>query len=357
MNAIPTHAMRRRLGAIALWLSMALGLAGCGGGAGDGSVPPGSSGPPAQPAATTTVEIVSDSGDPIGQGRAYRYSAADARIGFNASSRGLGVRIAGNEQWAFDVELPFGALLLAPLRLTGMGRLGAHDPLSGGLLWSGEGRSCGRVRGTIEVENITFRNGELRSIEVRFEQFCDGSGAALRGFIRWVADDSTGPRPPQNPPPADLWRPPPGAVPARGNYFYLESRGGDPVGLDLTFLFTDTNAPPIVTVNGRRLRVSVGGPVPWLAEFDPGVAVVGLVVGFVGSIAGPPLGNPVTGGLHVTNQGRGCERATGWFVVDRVLFVDGLLSEIELRFSQQCEGSSGVLRGQLRWHAVDAPRS
>lgn len=345
----------------AVALGALLLAAACGGGGGDGGgggpaiPPPDAGGPPAAPL-RTTVELTSDAGDPIGNGRAYRYSAADAQIGFTSSRSGLGLRIAGNEQWALDVELPLATLLLAPLRVGNLERLGAHDPLRGGLLFAGEGRSCGRVRGSFEVVDITFRNGELRSIELRFEQFCDGSGAALRGFIRWVADDPTRPQPPQNPPPADLWRAPPAALPPRGNYLYIESRGGDPVGLDLTLLFTDTNAPPVVTVNGRRLRLAVGGPAPWLAEFDPGIAVVGLVVGFVGSIAGPPLGNPVTGGLNVTAQGRACERATGWFVVDRLLAVDGQLSEIELRFSHQCEGASGVLRGQLRWHAVDAPR-
>lgn len=331
---------------------MLLTLAACGGG-GDGAAP---TAPPEQPPAVgTTIELTSETGDPIGNGRAYRYSASDAQIGFTSSRSGLGIRIAGNENWAFDVELPLATLLLAPLRLGELERFGVHSPLRGGLLWSGEGRSCGRVRGSLEVVNITFRNGELRSIEIRFEQFCDGSGAALRGFIRWVADDPTRPLPPQNPPPPDLWRAPPGAVPARGNYLYIESRGGDPVGLDLTLLFTDQNTPPLVTVNGRRLRVSVVGPAPWLAEFEPGIAVVGLVVGFVGNIAGPPLGNPVTGGLRVSADNRACERATGWFVVDRLLAVDGRLSELDLRFSQQCEGSGGVLRGQLRWRLADVP--
>jgi hypothetical protein len=349
------HSVCRRWRIVATGLLLALGACGGGGGS-DPAATPVSPAPPAQPAGTT-IEITSEAGDPIGNGRAYRYSASDAQIGFSSSRNSLGLRIVGNERWALDVELPLATLLLAPLRVNNLERLGLHDPLRGGLLFSGEGRSCGRVRGSFEVVDITFRNGELRSIDVRFEQFCDGSGAALRGFIRWVADDPTRPQPPQDPPPPDLWRAPPAALPPRGNYLYLESRGGDPVGLDLTLLFTDTNAPPIVTVNGRRLRLTVGGPAPWLAEFDPGIAVVGLVVGFVGSIAGPPLGNPVTGGLSVTAQGRACERATGWFVVDRLLAVDGQLSEVELRFSQQCEGASGVLRGQLRWHAADAPRS
>jgi hypothetical protein len=348
----------RRLGSVVLPLFALLCLillSACGGGGGSDS--PGSTGPaPQPPAAGTRIELISDPGDPIGNGRAYRYSQSDAQIGFSSSGGRLGMTIAGNESWAFNVELPLTTLFLAPLRLSGLERFGPHDPLRGGLLWAGEGRSCGQVRGTLEVTDLRFRNGELRSIELRFEQFCDGSGAALRGTIRWSADDSSRPLPPLNPPPGDLWRAPPGAVPAQGNYLYLESSGGDPVGANITVLFTDANGPPIITINGRRLRLEVRGPVRWIGEFDPGVAVAAVVVGFVGNLGGIPLRNPVTGGMNVSADDRACPRATSWFVVDRFLAVDGLVSELDLRFSQQCEGASGLLRGQLRFRAADVPR-
>ena len=89
---------------------------------------------------------------------------------------------------------------------------------------------------------MSFASGSLTSIDVRFEQHCDGATPVLHGKIHWRFDDPTQAPGPQNPPPANLWAPAPGAVPATGNVFYLESDPGDFIGQGQTRLYTNSNA-------------------------------------------------------------------------------------------------------------------
>jgi len=59
-----------------------------------------------------------------------------------------------------------------------------HNPVKGGLSWSGESRGCNELTGWFAVDQITVVNGVTSAIKIRFEQRCDPS-APLRGEIRW----------------------------------------------------------------------------------------------------------------------------------------------------------------------------
>ena len=50
-----------------------------------------------------------------------------------------------------------------------------------------------------------------------------------------------------------------------------------------------------------------------------------------------PFHNVTKGGLNWSGDGRGCNRLTGWFVIDRVTYSDSTLTAIDLRFEQRCD--------------------
>jgi hypothetical protein len=59
-----------------------------------------------------------------------------------------------------------------------------HNPTKGGLNWSGEGRGCNTLTGWFAIDAVTYENGQLTAIELRFEQHCEGGAPALHGAIR-----------------------------------------------------------------------------------------------------------------------------------------------------------------------------
>ena len=85
---------------------------------------------------------------------------------------------------------------------------------------------------------------------------------------------------------------------------------------------------------------------PDLARRLPGqTGTVQLLPGYYGNLERYPFHNPAHGGLSWSGQGRGCNTLTGWFVVDSVAYNSGILSAIDLRFEQHCEGGTAALHG------------
>jgi hypothetical protein len=72
-------------------------------------------------------------------------------------------------------------------------------------------------------------------------------------------------------------------------------------------------------------------------------------VGYYGDLRRYSFHNSTKGGLEWSGQGRGCGRLTGWFAIDTLTYLNGQLTEIELRFQQHCEEGSSALRGAIRW--------
>src|SRR6267142_617848 len=194
----------------------AAALFGCGGG--------GTGDEPAQPP-RTTVLLKSDAGDYIGLGLTYSYTQANAVVTMTASGAHLSVSITGDQQWSGDFQITSGVNTLQ------VGSYDVADPTKGRLSWFGDGRGCTVDQGSFTIDSVTYLNGALASMQLRFTQQCQGTSAALHGEIHWFANDSTAPPGPLSPPPAGLWQPSPGSTPATGNYVYLESDPGDYIGL------------------------------------------------------------------------------------------------------------------------------
>jgi hypothetical protein len=321
-------------------------VAGAGCGASEMIVPPP---PPPPPPAPNSIRLVSEAGDFIGNSQTYDYTQANAVITLTAIGPHLTILVKGDEKWTGEFEAPSGQSQLQAGMSAILDRYPFHDPAKGGLSWFGEGRGCNTLRGWFAVDKITYVGSSLTAIDLRFEQRCDNATAALRGTVHWRSDDVTVPPGPVNPPPAGLWQPTPGSTPPTGTYVYLQSEGGDYIGQGQTHTYTPANAQITLSANAGHLTVTVQGAKFWIGEFQAMSSLTQLQRGYYPGIKRWISSNPVKGGLDWFGDGRGCNTLQGWFVVDSVTYVSGVLSAIDLRFEQHCEGAGPALHGAIHW--------
>lgn len=292
----------------------------------------------------TQITLVSDSGDYVGRGASYSYTDSNAVISIDATTTGIQLSIAGKQNWNARFQVPTGTQL-APGAYTNA-TVAPFQGSGAGLSWFGAGRGCLAVAGSFTIDSITWFAGTgswLVALDMHFEQYCDGDTTALRGTIHWRLDDPTVPPGPTVPIPTNLWQPPTGAVPDTGNFVYLESQQGDSIGQGATNLY-QTNIT--VVGSGARATVSAGG---YSGDFAGANSIAQLTVGYYSGLRRYPFNNPVRGGLNWSGNGRGCNDLTGWFAVDSVNYVNGVLAGIKLRFEQHCDGQTPALNGIVRW--------
>ena len=118
----------------------ALLFSACGGGGGSGGTPP-VTGPPPGPT-PGFVALQSAPGDFIGDGLDYRYTQADARLLVSTLPHGFQILVRGDEEWFGVFELPDTFTQVEVGVYSNLGRYPFHDPVIGGMTWSGEGRQC-----------------------------------------------------------------------------------------------------------------------------------------------------------------------------------------------------------------------
>jgi hypothetical protein len=328
---------------------------GGGGGGGGGNAGGGGNPPPPLPPPPTSINLSSDAGDYIGAGDSYSYTQADALITVDVNDGLLSIDVNGDERWSGRFQLPNTFSQLEVGVYTNLTRYGFHDPAIGGVSWSGEGRVCIVLTGTITIDEVEYDGANLVYIDLSFEQHCEGAAPALRGNVIWNANDATSPPGPAIPP-AGLWEPAAGATPDAGSYVYLESEPGDHIGQGLNYLYTPVDA--VISVSdsyngisgsGGRLDVSVEGNEQWDGDFDVMSSISFLEVGYYGDLQQHPSHNPAKGGLEWQGEGRACAVATGWFVVDSVTYSGNTLEAIALRFAQDCRGDGTMLYGEIHW--------
>jgi hypothetical protein len=299
------------------------------------------------PASGSYLYLESRAGDYIGGGRSYLYTPSNASIAVRGGGAHLNVNITGDQNWDADFQGMLGMAQLTTGYYAGLKRYPFNNPVKGGLSFSGEGRGCNTLSGWFVVDKVTYSGGALSAIDLRFEQNCDNSAAPLHGQLHWVAGETASVPGPQNPPPAGLWTPPAGALPASGNYVYLQSDNGDYIGGGRTELLTAANST--INVDGRRtaaLWIGAGG---WTGDFVGMNTLSQLQPGYYGGLQRYPFHNPVRGGMDWSGNGRGCNTLSGWFVVDKVSYALGEMTAIDLRFEQHCEGGAAAQRGAIHW--------
>jgi hypothetical protein len=92
----------------------------------------------------------------------------------------------GSDWWNGDFQAMTSLGQLQPGYYGGLQRYPFHNPVKGGLSWYGDGRGCNTLAGWFVVDSVTYSAGNLASIDLRFEQHCEGVGAALHGAIHWI---------------------------------------------------------------------------------------------------------------------------------------------------------------------------
>lgn len=133
----------------------------------------------------------------------------------------------------------------------------------------------------------------------------------------------------------------------------LTSDYGDYIGAGRTYEYTRADAHIGVGDNGNGLSVHVAGDETWYGEF---VLPAGQTIWKPGTYTGltrHPFNDSASGGLSWYGEGRGCNTLTGTITVTSATYTSGTLDSIELSFVQNCEGSSGALRGTITWGAND----
>lgn len=299
----------------------------------------------------------SDAGDYIGGGKTRTFTQSDSMLSVTANGSHVGVSINGDGWWSADFTGPNAAARIEPGYYGDLMRYPFHNPVKGGLSISGDGRGCNQLTGWFMVDSVSYEGSTLKAIDLRYEQHCEGGSAALRGRLRWDANDTSSIPGPVNPPPAGLWQPAAGVTPATGNYVYLESMAGDYIGQGRNYIYTNADAKLTISGAGPRLSVSVNGNQWWSGDFVGMNTLSELQPGYYGNLQRYPFHNPVKGGLSWSGDGRGCNTLSGWFVVDKATYVYGSLTEIDLRFEQHCEGGYSALRGKIHWTAAGATAS
>ncbi|MGO4393989.1 hypothetical protein AB4Z46_21755 [Variovorax sp. M-6] len=298
------------------------------------------------PIAPNSVRLQSDSGDYVGGGKHYEYSRANSLLTLQAKGGHLSVRVTGDESWFADFALPAAMTKVQPGTYANLLRYPFHNPVTGGLSWSGDGRGCNKLTGSFTVSSVSYVGDVLKAVELSFEQHCEGRAPALHGQIHWNADDLSVALGPVDPPPASLWAPAAGQTPATGNYVYISSDPGDYIGGGKTSVYTPDTSLVGVSESGGRLSVQADG---WSGTFVTMNSVTQLQPGYYGGLNRYPFNNPATGGLNWSGMGRGCNTLRGWFVVDAVTYVGTTLKSIDLRFEQHCEGLTPALHGKVHW--------
>lgn len=306
--------------------------------------------PNATPAAGSYVYLQSERGDYIGGGESYKYTKIDSVISLQATEDQISVWVGGNQSWHGTFKSMKG---LPQLQVGYYGNLKAypfHNPMIGGIDWGGEARAC-NASGWFAIDSISYSEGMLKSIEMRFEQHCENIlSPALRGKIKWDRNDTTSPPGPVFPIPSTLWRPLPNAVPTSGSYVYMQSEIGDFVGGGLSYTFMKTSHVFWTKVTKNTINFVIHVDPTWSLNFQAMDSIDMLRPGYYGELRRYSFHNHAKGGLDVEGNNRGCNRLTGWFVIDKITWVSGQASELEMRFEQYCEGSQAPLRGQIHWY-------
>lgn len=139
--------------------------------------------------ADTTIELVSDPGDYIGQGQTYSYDDTNADIRYSRNyDNGITVSIRNlpgepSDWWTLNLAAP-GNAEIAPGSYDGAIRFPFQAVDQPGLSFSGNGRGCNTLTGSFDVLEVEYDGGgNVTALSVNFEQHCEGGTPALNGTI------------------------------------------------------------------------------------------------------------------------------------------------------------------------------
>lgn len=311
------------------------------------------------PTAGNYIYLESDRSDFLGAAPAYLYTPLDSMITVSADRNKVSVNVNGDERWSGSFATMSNASQILAGYYAGLENTEFSNPARGYFSWGGDGRGCNTATSGVVIDKAVYSGSQLVELLMRFEQHCDNGAGAMRGEIRWSAYDTQQPAGPA-PIPADLWRAPVATLPASGNYLYVQSDAGDPIGGGKAWLMTaqDTkfmaSSTPWIgieayfSLSAESTNKSVGY---WSGDFQAMVGVKKFQVGLYDRVMRFPFQNTAFGGLNWDANGVGCNRSGGWFAVDKAVYSGDTLVALHARFEQHCEFQVSALRGELNWEA------
>lgn len=134
----------------------------------------------------TDLKMSSDHGDYIGGGADYRYTLANANIGFSGDRHfvQMGISSDKGDSWSLEFQAPSDDIL-APHSTYKATRYPFNDA-GAGMNIDGDGRGCNQLSGTFTVDDIaTNSSGEVTHAKIEFEQHCEKKKPALHGVLEY----------------------------------------------------------------------------------------------------------------------------------------------------------------------------
>ncbi len=132
--------------------------------------------------AGNAIYLQSDSGDLLGQGKSYLYGESAQPV--LLADKGL-LRISVGD-WNGILQTMQTITELKPGYYTDLQRQGYHDPAKGGFVWSSKALTCDTSSSWVAIDKVSYVDGVLDAIDLRFEQHCGSSTSSLHGAVHWV---------------------------------------------------------------------------------------------------------------------------------------------------------------------------
>jgi hypothetical protein len=309
-------------------------------------------------------------GSGITDERDFLFTLANSRMWLEEYVYGaLNVNVVGEQRWDALIEAMYPLGRVEVGYYPEMGGYGGHNPTRGGMSWygndtGGEGQACGRSEGWLAVDELRREGGEITSLTLRFEQACTFDGVrapAIRGKLRWRADDPTVAPGPVVPPPSDLWDVAP-PVGAGVDYLQLVPDPDDPSGPAGPDPIT-RGEPTLIAPGpgGFRIVESLWGlhaqttdGSNWSVDFGDFGHLGKVVPGYSGIVRSDPSDDLPQGGFSMSGNGAGCGNSISWYSIDRLVRIGGEVVSLEARFMTRCPYGQAPLYGKLRVGSASA---
>ena len=139
-----------------------------------------------RPATDAWLRFQSDPQDYIGAGKDELWTLVESNFTIRGDNRDVQVSASGKgDYWQLEFRAPSNGLLKVG-RFTNAERAPFVTGKAPGLDIFGSGRGCNTLSGQFEIKSLGWASsGEVVSIDVLFEQHCEGGTPALKGEL-WI---------------------------------------------------------------------------------------------------------------------------------------------------------------------------